>query len=487
MRKLRERLLKEASVFAPGRATRGMILESFHRAAPDLIDLSVEVMREAVDGLVAEGLAERRSTDRATHYYSTRDGRRAREQLELEAGNRPPCFGLSEHALEDLVLCLVAAPSHCGQHPTMSIARLYDHLWTQDAAKIDRTMRTLVEQGALAHRGGDDTRVVAALEGTQRYRRTVAARLGLRPDDCPLCWKPALADAARFVGWEELGAGNYGDVWRARDTKMERVVAVKFVTNDRAGADALGHARSLAQANHDRVTQVYEVLDQLPQPDTGAVYGAVIMEYVDGETLKEHKDKLRGKPEVVRRLALDVLDGLVHLQGVGAAHGDLHVENVMVTNGRAKLIDIASRPSRSRAPLGAQHASDLDAAARLISDMLEWAVGSSHDFLAQCPLRTIDEQRRALVTVLDPGAKSPSTAGAPEAPPRQTSSWTERYKLALGASGMEPSHLSGAMGYLPKNPAFKWWSGEVFPDRALSDQIAQRLVVDPEWLWSGRQ
>ena len=150
-----------------------MALASFHRAASDLIDLPVEGMREVVDGLVDEGFVERRDS----YYYSTREGRGARERLALEAGNRPPCFGLSEHALDDLLLCLVAAPSQCGRHPTMSLTRLYDHLWAHDTADIDRFMRTLVDLGALGRRGAGDKWVTARLEGAQRYRRTVAERL----------------------------------------------------------------------------------------------------------------------------------------------------------------------------------------------------------------------------------------------------------------------------------------------------------------------
>ena len=135
-----------------------------------------------------------------------------------------------------------------------------------------------------------------------------------------------------------LGAGGMGEVFRARDTRLGREVAVKVLPDDVAGnGPALTRfeteARAVAALSHPNILALYDV------GKDGAV-SFVVMELLEGETLREH---LARGPLPLRK-ALDV--GLQVAEGLAAAHGkrivhrDVKPENVFLTKeGHAKLLD----------------------------------------------------------------------------------------------------------------------------------------------------
>jgi serine/threonine protein kinase len=152
----------------------------------------------------------------------------------------------------------------------------------------------------------------------------------------------ALGPGAR-VGFYEivgrLGAGGMGEVYRARDTRLGRTVALKVL---RSGADPeLLHrldreARAASALNHPNIVHIYDV--GVEAGATGAHY--VAMEHVEGETLRRRLS--RGAlpiPELLD-LGAQLGDGLAKAHRVGIVHRDLKPENVMITlEGVLKILD----------------------------------------------------------------------------------------------------------------------------------------------------
>ena len=119
-----------------------------------------------------------------------------------------------------------------------------------------------------------------------------------------------------------LGAGGMGEVWKARDTRVDRVVAIKRLKAEHTERFKR-EARAIAALNHPRVCQLYDV---------GPDY--LVMEYVEGEILK-------GPVPVTDalRLALQIAEALTAAHRKGIVHRDLKPANVLVNESGAKLLD----------------------------------------------------------------------------------------------------------------------------------------------------
>jgi eukaryotic-like serine/threonine-protein kinase len=142
----------------------------------------------------------------------------------------------------------------------------------------------------------------------------------------------------RYVILELLGSGGMGAVYRVRDEKLERDVAIKMLTNGLlTGDDARRHFRrealALAKLNHPRIAAVYDVGEQ-----DGLDY--IVMELVPGESLAA---RLRSGPLAVKEatsIALQVAEALEEAHEHGVIHRDLKPANVMITpKGNAKVLD----------------------------------------------------------------------------------------------------------------------------------------------------
>jgi hypothetical protein len=152
----------------------------------------------------------------------------------------------------------------------------------------------------------------------------------------------AFASGARIGSYEvmdRLGAGAMGEVYRARDTRLGRTVAIKVL---RAGSDPeLLHrldreARAASALNHPNIVHIYDV---------GAAAGLegahyVVMELVEGETVRQ---RLRPGPLPIPELlglGAQLADGLAKAHRAGIIHRDLKPENLMVTpDGVLKILD----------------------------------------------------------------------------------------------------------------------------------------------------
>jgi serine/threonine protein kinase/Tol biopolymer transport system component len=151
----------------------------------------------------------------------------------------------------------------------------------------------------------------------------------------------AIPAGTRFGPYEilaALGAGGMGEVYRARDMRLQREVAVKVlpagVSSDPERLKRFEkEARSASSLNHPNIVVVYDI---------GEAAGAsfIAMELVEGQTIRELLAEGALPTKKVLAIAAQVADGLAKAHGAGIVHRDLKPENIMVTReGFAKILD----------------------------------------------------------------------------------------------------------------------------------------------------
>src|SRR5215472_10743808 len=157
-----------------------------------------------------------------------------------------------------------------------------------------------------------------------------------------------------------LGAGGMGEVYRARDTRLDRTVAVKILTDGLEGTSELRQrfdreARAVSSLNHPHICALYDVGHQ-----NGIDY--LVMEYLEGPTPATRLEKGPLSTPELLRTASQIADALDKAHRRGIVHRDLKPGNVMLAKSGAKLLDfglakggeilqgdVASSPTVSRA------------------------------------------------------------------------------------------------------------------------------------------
>src|SRR4051812_6628829 len=155
---------------------------------------------------------------------------------------------------------------------------------------------------------------------------------------------------SRYRVLERLGGGGAGVVYKAEDVKLERLVALKFLSTYRSASEAdtrrfLREARASSAVDHPNICTVYEV----DETEDGRLF--IAMAFCEGETLKRKIE--RGPlplPEAVR-IAAQIASGLAAAHAKGIVHRDVKPANVIVApDGRVKIVDfgIAKLADQSR-------------------------------------------------------------------------------------------------------------------------------------------
>jgi len=155
-----------------------------------------------------------------------------------------------------------------------------------------------------------------------------------------------------YVVEEQLGQGGMGVVYRARDTKLERRVALKalppeLMRDEQRRRRFVQEARAASAVTHPAIAQIYEIAE-----DDEVTF--IVMEYVDGATLRTLV--ARGELDVPSaiEIGIQVADALAVAHEAGIVHRDIKSDNIMVTKdghpkildfGLAKLIDLTSGES----------------------------------------------------------------------------------------------------------------------------------------------
>jgi serine/threonine protein kinase/WD40 repeat protein len=152
-----------------------------------------------------------------------------------------------------------------------------------------------------------------------------------------------------------LGAGGMGEVYRARDTKLDREVAIK-VLPEKLAADSTALARfereakAVAALSHPNILGIYDL-----GSDDGIAYAA--MELLRGETLRERLDESALPQRKALEYGLQIAHGLAAAHEKGIVHRDLKPENIFVTSeGRVKILDFglakvsSVQPDETRSP-----------------------------------------------------------------------------------------------------------------------------------------
>src|SRR5438552_6750448 len=134
-----------------------------------------------------------------------------------------------------------------------------------------------------------------------------------------------------------LGAGGMGEVYRGRDTRLERSVAIKIlpkeICNDPVRKQRFEReAKTISSLNHPHICALYDVGEHNDQQ-------FLVMEFLEGETLAQRLERGALPLEDALRTAIEVAEALDKAHRQGVVHRDLKPSNVMLTKSGAKLLD----------------------------------------------------------------------------------------------------------------------------------------------------
>ena len=146
-----------------------------------------------------------------------------------------------------------------------------------------------------------------------------------------------------------LGAGGMGEVYRARDLRLDREVAIKVLPANLSSDASLKQrlereAKAISKLSHPHICTLHDIGHQ-----DGVDF--LVMEYLEGETLEKRLNRGPLPPEQALRYAAQIADALAKAHKLGITHRDLKPANVMLTKSGGKLMDFGLAKQSDSAPL----------------------------------------------------------------------------------------------------------------------------------------
>ncbi len=134
-----------------------------------------------------------------------------------------------------------------------------------------------------------------------------------------------------------IGAGGMGEVWKAEDTRLGRLVAIKILpASVAADFEAIARlrreARMAAQLNHPNIATIHAI-----EEAEGRLF--IVMEFVEGEALADLMKRERMPEAELCRIGRSVADALAEAHGKGIVHRDIKPDNIIVSGARVKVLD----------------------------------------------------------------------------------------------------------------------------------------------------
>ncbi len=328
----------------------------------------------------------------------------------------------------------------------------------------------------------------------RRYIRTEFSRLpirigtGQKDDDVvdlvtslgreQLSSEPPVDTAADIEVLEAVNSGCFGRVYRGRQTKLKREIAIKIIKPDQANrADAIKHAQALARvAAHPNIVTVHDIRNV--HIDGLGTVPAIIMEWLEGSTLEELLAGDRVSLPDVIRICEGVLDGMDHMHKAGVAHRDLHEGNILLTDGGPKIIDIDATRENSLGKMSTSPRqnvlnADVDLCRRILFQVVRRStidLDRVVDFNSAIQAARSLEDMRTILRGLD--SDSPSSVPF---------EWTAiEGKIGISSKDNGPGVL---VGWRSGQPQIGWLSTRIYLEKKI---IGQNDVIIPIHKCSGK-